>query len=253
MALQPNGAAPYTTASSATLVLDKLRDGLSGPLTADVLVRAGVGESLANRTLTSLKVLDIIDESGALAPQFQELMSLRDDEEYKARLQEWLRGTYADILQYADPTVDAPTKVAAAFRTYLPAGQRPAMAALLIGLWRYAGLPTAEPSSPNGSGAPRKPRAGGRPRQATQRAGRPSAPPTPKPTTSSLPMDDLPPGLVGLLHQIPRGGNGWPEARRDAFISAFRAVLDFSVPVRDEEPVVAGATDRWIGKEQDEP
>jgi hypothetical protein len=41
----------------------------------------------------------------------------------------------------------------------------------------------------------------------------------------------LPQGLVGLLHQIPKGGRGWPKSERDGFLAAFTAVLDFTVPV----------------------
>ena len=43
---------------------------------------------------------------------------------------------------------------------------------------------------------------------------------------------ELPPGLVGLLQQIPRGGKGWTQETRDNFLTAFTAVLDFTVPIR---------------------
>lgn len=236
MALKPNGPGPYTTATAATLIMDKLRDGLVGPLNADVLVRAGVSESLANRTLMSLKILDILDENGNLLPQFQELMLTRSDDEYKTRFQEWLRATYVDVLQFTDPTVDSPVKVAGAFRTYQPSGQRQGMAALLIGLWRYAGLPTSEPA-PNPSDRPQKPKSSGRPRPSTgQRPeSRTPSPPAVPATSRGINTEGLPPGLVGLLHQIPRDGAGWPVAKREAFLAAFMAVLDFSVPVREQE------------------
>ena len=50
----------------------------------------------------------------------------------------------ADVLQFADPSMHSLDRVTEAFRSYEPAGQRRAMAALLVGLWRYAGLPTLD-------------------------------------------------------------------------------------------------------------
>ena len=239
--LKPGGPAPYTTAVSATAAMDAFRDrGLGTPVTAEVLTLAGVKETIANRTLMSLKQLGLVDENGQPSSQFEELRLTRGDEEYHARLQEWLRGVYADVLQYTDPSADPPAKVADAFRGYEPAGQRPAMAALLIGLWRYAGLPIADP----GSNA--------------ERASRPSQRPTAKASPSRKPSlaggardrssagtgggtsggggragegVDLPPELLGLLQAVPRGGAGWTADRREAFLGALRAVLDFSVPI----------------------
>jgi hypothetical protein len=49
-------------------------------------------------------------------------------------------------------------------------------------------------------------------------------------------VDDLPPGLVGLLRQIPRDGTAWTAEKREGFLNAFTAVLDYSVPVGDPGP-----------------
>ena len=140
--LEPHGPAPYSTATSVSKVLDAYRDrGLGVPITTAVITRAGVGETIAARTLNSLKVLGLIDEGGTPTEQFEDFRRIRGQDEYQARVQEWLRGVYADVLQYTDPSVDSAPKVAEAFRTYEPAGRRSQMAALLIGLWRYSGLP----------------------------------------------------------------------------------------------------------------
>jgi hypothetical protein len=54
-------------------------------------------------------------------------------------------------------------------------------------------------------------------------------------------------GLVGLLQQIP-GAGGWTVERRDNFLRAFTAVLDFSVPVvAAESPVHA-----WSSRDEDD-
>ena len=227
MALQPDGPAPYTTAQAAIIPLDSWRErGLGVPITPDVLVRAGVSESLGNRTLMSLRQLGLVDEDGRPSPQMEELRLARGQDEYQVRLQEWVQGVYADVLQYADPSVDGSDRVAEAFRTYLPKGQRRGMAALLIGLWKYAGLPlpTEPPLSPSRNAGVRPSRTLSPGRVARQSLGQTR-------TVEESATDDLPPGLVGLLRQIPRDGASWTAERRDGFLNAFTAVLDYSVPV----------------------
>ncbi len=230
VALQPQGRAPYTTASSITTVMDAYRDrGLGVPVTADVITRAGVGETIANRTLDSLKTLGLLNDDNTPSEQFQDMRQIRGEDEYKARVQEWLRGVYADVLQYTDPSTDGSTKVAEAFRTYEPAGRRNQMAALLIGLWRYAGLPVVDSPGPApGRSVPRakKATAAGPPAGQRRAAERPPS------GGSSIP-DGLPPGLVGLLQQVPTNGTGWTADRRQTFLTAFTAVLDFTVPVEE--------------------
>lgn len=221
--LKPAGPAPYTAATSAVTAIDAYRErGLGIPVTPEVLVRAGVKESIAARTILSLKQLGLLDDHGRPTELFEELKATRTDEDYRARLQEWLRNVYGDVLQYTNPSEDPPEKVATAFRGYKPEGQRAAMAGLLVGLWRYAGLPVAEgPGSSRPSGSPT-------PRRITvpRRVERVPAIDTRQPTRS-----DLPPELVGLLHGIPRDGSGWTRGRRDAFLKLFEVALDYLVPV----------------------
>ncbi len=232
MPLQPKGSAPYTTSTAATLVLDAWRErGFGVPVTADVLKRVGVPESLARRTLQSLVLLDLLDEDGMPTQQFQDFRATRGADEYRTRLQEWLHGIYADVLQYANPSTDSYDRVAEAFRSYEPAGQRRSMASLLTGLWKYAGLPVN--AEGNGEGRPR--RAPGRPvaRGKAASGGRTKPPSPPESKSTDFGTEGLPPGLVGLLHQIPRKNGSWTSGRRDNFLRAFAAVLDYSVPVND--------------------
>ena len=141
MPLDPKDRAPYTTSVATVAALDAFRDrGLGAPITADVLIRAGVAETIAQRTLQSLRALQLVDENDHPTPTFEAFRTARGDKEYHAQLQEWLQEIYKDVLQYCDPGTDPLDKVQEAFRTYEPAGQRKAMAGLLAGLWRYAGL-----------------------------------------------------------------------------------------------------------------
>ena len=233
MALQSGGPAPYTTAAAATTAIEAFRDrGFGTPITSETLTRAGVPESIARRTFLSLKILGLVDDRGMATEQFEDLRAARGEDEYRTRLQEWIRAVYQDVLQYADPAEHSLTRIAEAFRTYEPAGQRKAMAGLFLGLWKYSGLPVLAGSE---EGAP-VPRA--RPGTAT--------PPKPKGRVSAKStqerLDDLPPGLIGLLRQIP-WSTGWTPERREGFINAFKAALDFSVPIKVSDGYSAVAVD----------
>lgn len=242
MPLQPNGQAPYTTVAAATTAIDAYRDrGLGAPVTSEILTRAGVPESISRRTLQSLKGLELLDDDGRPTAQFEALRQARGEEEFRTRLQEWLRAVYADVLQYADPSQDTASRVAEAFRSFEPAGQRKSMAALLVGLWRYAGLPVPNAESGAARLAVRSPQ----PRRTNRPAAGQRAPASsrsnPRPSVPTS-LDGLPPGLVGLLHEVPVAGGSWTTARRDDFLRAFQAVLDFSVPI-DDQPAPDEADD----------
>jgi hypothetical protein len=240
MPLQPAGQAPYTSVAAAITAIEIFRDRGFSPITTDALIRAGVPESLARRTIQSLRLLDLITDDGKPTPQFEAFRQARGEEEFQARMQEWIRGAYADVLQYVDPSTDSYDRVVEAFRTFEPQGQRRSMATLLIGLWRRAGL-TTEAIGIGGLPSEESPRVA-RPRAQSKNS---SAPRRSASLTKPAPrlqfqqtadISDLPPGLVGLLRQIPREGKTWTEETRAAFLGAFTAVLNFTVPVG--EPVV---------------
>ncbi len=229
MAIQPDGPAPYAPAQTVIDVIVGYRErGFSTPFTPEVLIRAGVAETLVPRTLMSLKLLDLIDEGGHPTEQFESLRRARGEEEYKARLQEWLRAVYADVLQYTNPEVDPPERVSEAFRGYTPSGQRSRMVTLMLRLFALAGLIPEE--SLRSQSAP-KSGGGGRRRHAASPV-RTRQHPKPQPSRNVESAGELPPALVGLLRQIPTAGDGWTKATRDHFLAAFTAVLDFTVPVR---------------------
>jgi hypothetical protein len=250
MTLKPNGPAPYTTAAAAITVIDAFRDrGLGSPVSADVLIRAGVPETLGNRTIQSLKQLGLLTEDGRPTDQFEDFRRIRGEEEYRTRLQEWLQGVYADVLQYADPSKDSYERVTEAFRTYEPAGQRRGMASLLLGLWKYSGLSVAG-ALVGGSGASPSPRKAVKSNQQKPATRMRSSSVTDTPAQVQVQVAGLPPALVGLLQQIPQGGQGWTEERRAAFLAAFTAVLNYTVPIESEVSVYVG--DDQVDQEQAE-
>jgi Family of unknown function (DUF5343) len=231
MAIRPNGPAPYAPPQTVISVIEAFRDrGLTSPFTTDVLLRAGVPETLTQRVLQTLRELELVDEIGNPTQQFEGLKQARGDEEYKARLQAWLQSAYEEILQFTNPNEDSPQRVGEAFRGFTPASQRARMVTLMLRLYEYAGMPTKIASSRAENGAQRRvhkgPQSAPKIREAQQL--RSLRAPLPKPSTP-----DLPPGLLGLLQQIPTDGKAWSKDKRDNFLNAFTAVLDYTVPVGD--------------------
>lgn len=235
MAVQTGGKAPYAPPSAVLEIIRRYRDaGLMTPFTPDVLMRAGVSESLAPRTLQALQLLDLIDEeSGEPTSQFEAIRRATTDD-YPGTLAETLRSAYAEVFQFVDPTRDNQQRIEDAFREYQPAGQRRRMVTLFLGLCQEAGIiedgPPARPPRPRRrEGTRSQPRAGTpASRTATGSKGR-------EPVTGAV--NGLPPALGGLLAQLPEASRGWTRDRRDAFVKTFEAVLDFCVPVvqRSEE------------------
>jgi hypothetical protein len=226
MPLQPDGPAPYAPAATILSVIERARErGLPTPVTRDVLVRAGVAETLTPRVLQSLQQLELINEDGTWT---QNLETLRraPEAEFQARFAEVIRSVYADVFQYVDPTKDSATAVRDAFRSYTPHGQQDRMVTLFTGLCQRAGLMPGEPQS-----------------KTVPRESRPSAPrvipmrkaPLAKPTKLGKDKSGyqaaafVPPPLAGLLSTLPE--SGWTKSDRDRFVSAFTAMLDYCIPV----------------------
>jgi hypothetical protein len=224
--------APYATTSSIIDIVTRYRNrGLPFPVTADVLARSGISESLIPRTIQSLQTLDLINDIGN-PTETLEGIRLAPEAEYKARLVEWLKGTYAGIFAFVDPSKDDGTRIRDAFRGYYPIGQQDRMVALFEGLCTEAGLiipKTSAKASPKTS----TPRAPGiaRPRApisasiALHGTGKLKA----KPSATGLP-----PALTGLLESLPAAGEGWSQTARDKFLTTFEAVVDFCFPIETE-------------------
>ncbi|ADP70888.1 hypothetical protein Rvan_1638 [Rhodomicrobium vannielii ATCC 17100] len=217
--------APYAPHSSIVELIERYRNrGLPSPVTADVLLRAGISQSLVSRTLYALQVLDLIDEQGAPTKTFEGLR-LAPEAEYKQRLSQWLQSAYADVLKFVDPADDDETKIRDAFRSYQPVGQQARMITLFLGLLAAAGMVAEKRGS-----QPRRPSS---PPQKSQRASngtsqtsKPSpenkketvtASPTPHQQTSH---DDSYEKL--LLEKFPAFDPSWTEDLKKAWFEGFK-------------------------------
>lgn len=234
MAVTADKPAPYATGSAILDLIGRHRDrGLPSPVTAEVLARAGIAETLIPRTLQSIQTLDLIDsETGMPTPTF-EAIRLAPQAEYQKRLEDWLKGTYADVFSFVDPTKDDETSIRDAFRSYQPVGQQGRMVALFQALCTAAGLIAEKPASPRPIRSVRPaPNFTPQMRATARRIVKEQFPPPP---ASPVPMG-LPASLAGLLTSLPAEGTGWTAPKRDSFLKTFSAVLDFCFPVLEHEP-----------------
>jgi hypothetical protein len=212
-------------------IVDRYRNrGLVFPVTADVLARAGVPESLVSRTLQALVTLDLFKDDGNPTETIEGIR-LAPEAEYQKRLQDWLKTAYFDVFQFVDPVTDDESRIRDAFRSYQPQGQQGRMVALFQGLCAAAGLGPEKKTR-----APRAPAKPSRPRNIVMQArgsvhhlnavGLPSVP------------TGLPPALSGLLQSLPSGEAGWTKDKRDKFLTTFETVLDYCIPVVEEKPTI---------------
>jgi len=235
MAVTPDAPAPYAPAKAVLVVINRYRGGLPAPLTAQVLARAGITDSLIPRTLQALQTLDLIEENGA-ATQTLESLRRAPEPEFQQRLGEWLNSAYADVRRYVDPATATESQILDAFRSYNPVGQRPRMVTLFSGLYAAAGIRAVERQARTSRATRILARVGQQqPRQRSD-----VHPRIERDAPASITLVALPRALEGLLATLPPNGGGWTKARRDSFMATFGAVLDYCIPI-EQEPDVADA------------
>jgi hypothetical protein len=221
-------------------IITRYRNGrLITPISADVLARAGVSESLIPRTLQALQTLDLIDKDGA-PTQTLEGLRLAPEAEYRDKLADWVRSAYPEIFLLVDPATADGTSIRDAFRGIEPRGQQDRMITLFQGLCVAAGLSPDKParatpaarqsSSPRPTSPPPLAASTPRARSAVRRPIRDA----PKHQWPASTVPALPPSLAGLLTSLPVDGEGWTAERRDKFMAAFGTVLDLCFPIVEE-------------------
>jgi hypothetical protein len=229
MPIRTGAAAPYAPPATVLQVIAALRDrGLTTPITSEVLLRAGISDSLVPRTLRTLTGLELIDEEGRLTPAMDALRRA-PSADFQTRLAEHVRAVYEEVFQFTDPAKDDSKRIADAFRVYEPIGQRGRMVTLFLGLCEAAGLipeGMARKSGPASAGAPaRKNSTPKRP------ADRPKGDSSPQDAIDNSPSVN--PALGGLLRLLPAKGKSWTQQERDHWMRLFGGILDYVHPPRE--------------------
>jgi hypothetical protein len=230
MAVTADKPAPYAPAKTILDIVARHRDrGLPSPISPEVLGRAGIPESLLPRTIQALQTLDLITEAGLPTATFEGIR-LAPEAEYKKRLEDWIKGAYADIFAFVDPAVDGETRIQDAFRSYQPAGQRMRMVTLFQGLCAAAGVLAEKEKSARAPAPSFSPGM----RAAAARVAKERFKGTPQRSPKGQ-ATDLPAPLAGLLASLPPEGEGWTKEARERFLTTFTAVLDFCFPITEDQ------------------
>jgi len=236
MAIEPDGSAPYASSKSVVALIEGYRDkGYSTPFTPAVLAKAGVEESLINRTIATLKMLDLIEEDGSPTEQFEALKLARGDDEYKKRLAAWLTDVYAPILAYWNPATDPLNDLAHAFRGYKPEGQRLRMVSLMSALFKYAGIieqgtSTAKVSKPVKRAPTKKSPSGNSGSGARSGKVNDNSANNGNGASNNFSPGDLPPSVAGLIQELPKN-RIWTSTDRDDWLAAIAFMINRSYKV----------------------
>ena len=230
--IQADGTAPYAPPKTVIDLIHRFRDkGLTTPFDLGVLDRAGISSGLAPRVLQALKLLDLIDAAGNPTDALESLRRAPSSE-FQAILAEVVRSAYADVFYFVDPSEDSTEAISDAFRSYNPPGQRDRMVTLFLGLCKEAGIIEGKPAPRTSTnGRPARQTAEAKPRRS------PTRPSTRGKLQQGLGSTPLPPQLEGLLKTLPNPPeDGWTSARRDQFIAAWKATIDYTYPIREQLP-----------------
>jgi hypothetical protein len=231
MPLEAGGNAPYAPAPAVLDVIKRYRDrGLTIPFTTDILIRAGVTDSLAPRTLQALRLLELVNDDGQPTEALDALAKAPTESEYQERFASLIRGVYAEVFAFVDPAEEGQERIRGAFRGFTPRGQQERMVRLFLGLAAHAGIipESAARVASTETATRRDPvRRETRPRPAVRRA---------KVTVTGAP-DGLPPVLAGLLNELVTIGQSWNAEQHDRWLTAFQSMVDYSYPVRSVSEV----------------
>jgi hypothetical protein len=238
VALQSDGPAPYGPPSALIEVIERYRErGLQTPLTDEVLVKAGVSESVVRRVAVALKLLDLVDADMNPTEALKQYQQAATDDA-KAVLEKVIRDAYEPVFSFVNPAIDPPERVRDAFRSYEPRGQQDRMVTLYMGLCRYVGI-AAEPADVGERlsearrqrilTAPARARA----RAKTKESGAGITKTQQQFMPSNVGQAALPAAVEGLVRELATIGPGWSRERRDQFMQVWTAVVDFSYPPRD--------------------
>ena len=138
---------PYAFTGNVLDVLRRPREAsLPNVIDTAVMVRIGVSEGNAYRTIAALKFLGLIDEEGKQTETMQNLARASTDD-YASVLGSIIRDAYSGIFQIVNPETANEVKIMGAFRGRKPKSQWKQMGNLFIGLCQEAGIIKGTPAT----------------------------------------------------------------------------------------------------------
>src|SRR6266498_1784440 len=215
--------APYAFTGNVLDILHRLRDAsLPEIIDVGVVVRIGISEGNAHRTVATLQFLALIDDEGKQTKEMKNLAKASTND-YPSVLAEILRSAYSRIFEVVNPQKASEIEIMDAFRGLEPASQWKRMGILFIGLCQEAGLISGTPATSEKpqSESSRKPSKNGQ--NSTAR---------PKPQRISSGAGGWYSDLQNIFDKLPdRDNPSWSSDTKQKWLKALESMLDLLIDV----------------------
>lgn len=238
---------PYFAFKTLLNQLDYMKErGVPARIDRSFLIgMSGAGQA---QYITGLRSLGLIDASGKVSSQLTEMVN-GSISERKRLLRETLEARYAAAIELGRTNATTGQLVELFRSEYGASGDTARKAiAFFLNAAKYVGdiplSPMFQTPKVSSSGTRRKK---SRDDDANSGPGDSENNPPPSP-----PAMDVHPALAGVLSELPRQGGGWTIERREAFMTTFQAVVNFTIPiVGDDEYADDEGDDGFVSDEED--
>lgn len=237
MASSKENFAPYTSIGNMLLILTRIRKGwVPSQIDKGEMVRVGITEGNANRTIAALEYLGLVNEDGKPTDTWKAIATSTTND-YPKVLEGILRNSYPSIFELHHNPADATDiEIGNAFTKSEPLNQRDRMVSLFRGLCQEAGLIAGEPLTRERRSVTKP-----APSKTTSKNGDESKVEPEKQKSRSDTFETINPSLkwyndlATLMGRLPNPDNAnWTQAEKQRWLTALQSMLDLLIETTDE-------------------
>ena len=225
-----NTTVPYFAFKTLLNTLDTMKDkGIPNRVDRTFLVgMSGAGQT---QFISGLKSLGLIDENGDVQSQLKDMVQASPSDR-KRLLGEVLRQRYPEAIKLGESNATTGQLQEVFNEEYGVQGDTTRKAiAFYLGAARYT---ENVPLSPLFQ-TPKVRAAGGSWKRKRTKRESPDTNGQHPHTSPSPPVADLHPALLGVLSELPKRNDSWTVERRAEFLATFKAVVNFTIPIAEED------------------